>query len=125
MVEPALAQLRFAGSVVLGRPCPPWALERLIVAARDIRREFGSLGQDGAGLLGGPALDEETRAALYLRRFRAQAMHAAHETPYYGRLFEGLGLDPARLRAEDLPRISVTLKEAARTALFAPAVTGA
>jgi phenylacetate-coenzyme A ligase PaaK-like adenylate-forming protein len=114
MIETALAQLRFVWSVALGRPCPPWALERLIAAARDTRREYGSLERGGAGLLGGPALDEETRAALQLRRFRAQAVRAARETAYYGRLFEGLGLDPARLRAEDIARIPITPKEALR-----------
>src|SRR6266508_6642053 len=67
-----------------------------------------------AELLGGPALDEETRREMQLRRFRTQAARAARETAYYRRLFEQLGLDPTRLRYEDIQRIPLTLKEALR-----------
>ena len=56
-------------------------------------------------------LDEEMRQAMQLRRFRMQAERAARETVYYRRLFEHLALDPARLRYEDISRLSLTPKE--------------
>jgi phenylacetate-coenzyme A ligase PaaK-like adenylate-forming protein len=51
---------------------------------------------------------------MQLRRFRTQVIRAARETAYYGRLFEQLGLDPARLRYEDIQRIPPTPKEGLR-----------
>ncbi|HEX5502445.1 MAG TPA: hypothetical protein VFW96_07455, partial [Thermomicrobiales bacterium] len=116
MLVTALAQGRFAASLALGLPCPAWALDRLIDAARATQREFGALGDGGADALGGPALDEATRHDVQLRRFRAQAARGARETAYYGRLFARLGLDPARLRHEDIPRLPVTPKAALRDA---------
>lgn len=114
MFATALAQLRFAASVGLGRPFSRWSLERLIDAMRETRREFGEIGTEGAGLLAGPTLDEETRREVHLRRFRTQAARGARQTAYYGRLFERLGLESARLRFEDIARIPSTPKEALR-----------
>src|SRR6185436_7253725 len=76
--------------------------------------EFGAIAPDGAELLGGPALDEETRREMQIRRFRTQAARAARETAYYARLFKELELDPSQLRYEDIPRIPLTPKEALR-----------
>ena len=116
MLETALAQLRFAASVVLGLPFAAWSHERLIDAMRETQREFGAIGSEGAELLGGPVLDEEMRREVHLRRFRTQAAHGARETAYYGRLFQRLDLDPARLRYEDIQCVPVTPKEALRAA---------
>jgi phenylacetate-coenzyme A ligase PaaK-like adenylate-forming protein len=111
----AAAQLRIAASVGLGLRFAPWSLEHLIDAIRDTRREFGAIDvEDGGGQLGGPVLDEETRREFHLRRFRTQARRAANETGYYARLFEGLGLEPERLRFEDIARLPTTQKEALR-----------
>lgn len=112
MIETAVAQLRFVASVALGRPCPLWALERLIASAQETLGEFGKLGQDGADAISGPALDEETSRTVQLRRFRTQAMRAARETDYYGQLIERLGVDPARLRYDDIARLPITPKAA-------------
>jgi phenylacetate-CoA ligase len=114
MLETAFAQLRFAASLVFGVPFSTRSLDRLIDALLDTRREFGAIGAEGAEFLAGPALDEQTRRDVQLRRFRAQATRAAHETAYYARLFESLGLDPARLRYDDIQRIPITPKEALR-----------
>lgn len=111
MIETALAQLRFAASLVFGTRFSLRSLERLISSIRETRHEFGSLGSDGETLLGGPALDEETRRAMQLRRFRAQAVRAARETVYYRHLFERLVLDPARLGYEEIVRLPLTSKE--------------
>ena len=54
------------------------------------------------------------RRAVHGRRFRAQAVRAAAETAYYADLFSRLGLDPSRLRYEDIQRIPPTTKEALR-----------
>ncbi|HET8682848.1 MAG TPA: AMP-binding protein, partial [Micromonosporaceae bacterium] len=91
-----------------------WALDRLVAAARETQREFGTIGADGDPLLGGPALDDETRRELHLRRFRQQATRAARETAYYGRLFAHLSLDPARLRYDDIQHLPPTPKAALR-----------
>jgi len=100
--------------VGFGKPFARWSLDRLIDAISDTKREFGAIGAEGAGLLGGPTLDEETRREVHLRRFRTQATRAARETAYYEHLFERLDLDPARLRFEDITLIPPTSKEALR-----------
>jgi phenylacetate-CoA ligase len=114
MLETLAAQLRYTASVVFGLPFSARSLDRLVEALLATQREFGALAPEGAELLGGPALDEETRREMQLRRFRTQASRAARETPYYRQLFEQLGLDPSRLRAEDIQRIPLTSKEALR-----------
>lgn len=115
MIEAGLAQLRFAASVVFGTRFSLRSLERLVASLRDTQHEFGTISDQGAELLGSPSLDDETRQAMQLRRFRAQAVRAARETAYYHVLFERLALDPARLRYEDIARLPLTSKEALRT----------
>jgi phenylacetate-CoA ligase len=111
----AVAQLRFAASVGLGRPFAQWSLDHLIDAIKETRPEFGAIDvEDGGSQLGGPVLDEETRRELHLRRFRTQAVRAAQETSYYTRLFERLALEPERLRFEDIASLPLTPKEALR-----------
>ena len=112
MLETLAAQLRYTTSIVFGLPFSARSLDRLLDALLATHHEFGAVAPDGAELLGGPALDEQTRSEMQLRRFRAQASRAARETPYYRQLFAQLGLDPARLRAEDIQRIPLTSKEA-------------
>jgi phenylacetate-coenzyme A ligase PaaK-like adenylate-forming protein len=114
MLETAFAQLRFAASLVLGIPFSARSLDRLVTGLLETHHEFGAIGAAGADLLTGPTLDEETRRAMQTRRFRAQAVRAARETTYYGQLFARLGIDPARLRDEDIQRIPPTAKEALR-----------
>ena len=114
MLETALAQLRFTASILFGLPLSVGALDRLVDAAIETRREFGAIGPAAAEFLGGPPLDEETRRDMQLRRFRTQAVAAARETVFYAGLFEKAGLDPQRLRFEDIAAIPVTPKEAMR-----------
>jgi len=114
MLETVLAQVRFAFSLATGRPFHLRSLDRLIDAIQETRREFGALGAEGAALMTGPALDDETRAEVQLHRFREQAARAARETPYYRRLFAGTDLDPARLDAAQIARLPITRKEALR-----------
>lgn len=114
MLEAAFAQMRLAASLAFGLPFSTRSLNRIVDALLDTRREFGSVGPQGDELLAGPALDEQTRRDIQLRRFRSQAARAARETAYYRDLFERIGLDAARLRAEDIPRIPPTPKAALR-----------
>ena len=104
--------MRYAMSVGFGWPFSAWSLERLIEAIKETQREFGAIDAEGVELMSGPTLDEETRHEAQLRRFRTQASRGARQTAYYGRLFEQLGLDPARLAFEDIARIPPTSKEA-------------
>lgn len=113
MLGTALAQLRFAASLALGLPLAPWALDRLVRAALATHREFGGVA-DAGEVVGGPALDADTRRAVQSRRFRQQARRAARETAYYGRLFADLGLDPDRLGEGDIARLPLTPKAAPR-----------
>ena len=114
MLETLAAQLRYVASVAFGRPFASRSLDRLVDAVLATYHEFGAIAPDGAELLGGPALDEQTRREMQLRRFRAQAVRAARETPYYQELFGRIALDPARLRAEDIARVPPTPKAALR-----------
>jgi phenylacetate-CoA ligase len=112
--ETAVAQFRFAASLVFGLPFDPRSLEHLVGALRETFDEFGAVGPEGAELLGGPTLDEADRREIQLRRFRQQAARAASETRYYGALFRRLGLEPRRLGWKDLPGLPVTPKAALR-----------
>src|SRR5262249_25000958 len=116
VLETAIAQLRFAYSLALGRPFHTPSLEHLISAIRATRHEFGptAVGADGAELIGGPRLDESTRKDMQLRRFRGQAKRAARTTPYYQKLFSTLDVDPARFGQADVARIPHTPKDALR-----------
>src|SRR5688572_20973184 len=105
VLDTALAQLRFATSIIFGRPFASWSLEHLIDAMRETQRELGGIGAEGAGLIAGPMLDDETRRDIQVRRFRGQAVRGARETAYYRQRFLDLGLDPARLGYDDIARI--------------------
>ncbi len=114
MIEVALAQLRLAASLALGLPFSQRSLNRIIDSLQATRREFGGVDRTGAALVQGPTLDEATLREVHLRRFRAQARRAAGETVYYGELFGRLGIDPSRLRWEELGQIPPTPKRAVR-----------
>jgi phenylacetate-CoA ligase len=114
MLETVAAQLRYTASIMFGLPFSTRSLDHLVDAVLATHREYGAIVPEGAELLRAPALDEQTRREMQLRRFRAQANRAARDTPYYRQLFEQLGLDPSRLRYEDIQRIPLTPKEALR-----------
>ena len=115
MLEAGFAQMRFAASILFGTRFSLRSLDRLIASLQATQREFGILDSEGRNLLGSPHLDEQTRRAMHLRRFRAQAARAARETVYYHRLFEHLGLDPGRVRYEEIAQLPLTLKAALRS----------
>lgn len=112
MFGTGVAQLRFALSLLFGIPFAPWSLDRLVLAARKTRAEFGDLAPE-ADLLHGPVLDEATRRDMQTRRMLLVARRAARETTYYQDLFSRLG-EPGRLGAADLTRIPTTPKAALR-----------
>lgn len=114
MLAAALAQLRLAASLVTGRPIPAWALDRLVVAARDTVLEFGQIAPDGGQSLTGPTLDAATRREMQLRRFRHQAKRAATGTAFYTTWFSDRALDPATLSFDDITRLPITRKRALR-----------
>lgn len=116
MVITALAQLRFAASLVFGQQFSLWALERLIQSLQETYQEFGTLSTEGVEQLFGPALDEHDRQAIHLRRFRTQAIRAAQETVYYRDLFATLSIDPAQLTYAEITRLPSTPKQALREA---------
>jgi hypothetical protein len=89
----ALAQLSVASSVALGFALPCWALDHLVGAALATQREFGAFERDALDGLSGPVLGS-TRSDVQLRRFRAQAERAVHDTIYCVRLFVRIGLEP-------------------------------
>jgi phenylacetate-coenzyme A ligase PaaK-like adenylate-forming protein len=114
MFETAVAQLRFAASLVFGLSIDPRSLERLVQALRATIDEFGTIGPEAQELLGGPTLDQADWREIQLRRFRQQAGRAARETGYYAELFGHLDLEPRRLQWDDLSRLPVTPKAALR-----------
>jgi len=114
MFDVAVAQLRYAFSLLFGIRFSVRSLERLIAALRETEREFGPLGTDGRDALEGPVLDPDSRRSIQLQRFRQQARQAMRHTRYYHDLFTQLGLDPAQMRYEDIARLPTTPKEAVR-----------
>src|SRR4051794_4090040 len=114
MFGAAIDQLRFAVSLVFGASFDLRSLDRLVDALAETRREFGSIGAEGADLVDGPSLDENDRREIQLRRFRTQAGRGARETAYYADLFKRIGLDPARLTYADIARLPPTPKDAIR-----------
>jgi phenylacetate-CoA ligase len=113
MLATAVAQLRLVLALATGRAVPGWVLSSLIAAAVATRQEFGDLGPAAAEAVAGPSLDADTRREVQLRRFRAQANHAA-ATPYYRLLFAELGLDPAKLTWAQIAALPLTPKAALR-----------
>lgn len=114
MLETALAQMRFAASLVFGIRFSLSSLDCLIDSLRDTQREFGRINTKEVALLDSPMLDEGTCRAMQLRRFRAQSIRAARETAYYSRLFECLDLDPTQLNTEKIIHLPLTTKEELR-----------
>ena len=114
MLEIAAAELSHAASNMLGRRFSPRALLRLLHAIDESQR-FSNANEAGTlELLKPIRLDDETRREVLLRRFRLQAARAARETVYYRDMFARLGLNPARLRWEDIAQIPLTPKEGLR-----------
>lgn len=112
MIETTFPLMRIGASLFLGRPFHLPSLDRIIEAMIDTRREFGAIQSEGAQAFCLPVLNEETLREVRLRRFRGQARRAAQETAYYARMFQRLGLNPKRLRYEDIQAIPLTAKEA-------------
>lgn len=104
MLGSAASELSFAASRTFGTPFDLDALEELLDAM--LRGE--------TKLLPRPKLDEESRRAVDLRRFRLQAERAATQTAYYGDLFGRLGVDPTRLTWGEISELPLTPKEALR-----------
>jgi phenylacetate-CoA ligase len=102
MFETGYAQLRFAASLLLGRPFHIPSLQHLVDALVAIRCEFGTLTADTPEFVWGPELDEATRQELQLRRFRAQARIGARETRYYAAFFTESHLNPGQLTWEEI-----------------------
>jgi phenylacetate-CoA ligase len=114
MIETVPAQLRYVCSLAFGARLHPRSLDRLVTALLDAREEFGAVGRDAAEALRGPPLDDAARREVQIRRFRKQAQLAAR-TPYYGRLFAELGIEPRKLRFADLEALPTTPKDALRS----------
>src|SRR5690348_2711718 len=114
MFDTGLAQLRLGISLAFGTPFRVRAFERVVAAMRETIEEFGYLDSAAADMVKGPALDPAARQAIQLKRFRKQALAAARHTRFYAERFAALGLDPARLRFEDVATIPVTPKDALR-----------
>lgn len=114
MLETAVAQLRFAASLLTGRSFSPWSLEQLVKSLRATAAEFGTIGAGSGEMVSGPAMDAATRDEMQLLRLRAQAMKAK-DTAYYARLFGELGFDPSRIKSQaDVVRIPITGKDTVR-----------
>jgi phenylacetate-CoA ligase len=114
VLEIALAQLRFAASLLFGTPFSLRSLEQIVSTLKETRQEFGPLASPNDDLYGGPHLDEETRQAVHLRRFRSLARKAAQETVYYRDLFASLDLDLRRLSFEEIARVPLLHKDTLR-----------
>src|SRR2546423_122187 len=113
MIETLPAQLRYACSLAFGARLHARSLDRLVTGLLAARDEFGAVGRDAAEALRGPERDDDPRREVQIRRFRKQAKLAAG-TPYYGRLFTELGVEPAKVTWTDVEALPVTTKEELR-----------
>lgn len=113
MFESALAHLRFAASIGLGKPFAQWSLDRIVAAILETQGEFGALGR-ATDDLAPPRLDAATRLVVQAAQFRKLAARAARETAYYATIFRNLGLDPAALPTDTVTRVPLTRKRALR-----------
>jgi phenylacetate-CoA ligase len=111
VIETVPAQLRYVCTLAFGARLHTRSLDRLVTALLDARAEFGAVGRDAAEALRGPELDDATRREVQIRRFRKQAQLAAR-TPYYGRLFAELGIEPRKATWADLEALPPTPKDA-------------
>ena len=110
MIETVPAQLRYVCTLAFGARLHTRSLDRLVTSLVDAREEFGAVGRDAAEALRGPVLDDTARREVQIRRFRKQAQLAAR-TPYYGRVFAELGIEPRKLRWADVEALPPTPKE--------------
>lgn len=96
MFVSAIAAARFGTSMTFGRPFHRRSLDRLLDGMRAAQREFGAVAAaEDDDLLGGAALDPQTRRLVQGRRLRTQALRAARETDFYAEVFRRSGIDPA------------------------------
>ncbi|MFE0132533.1 AMP-binding protein [Streptomyces sp. NPDC059037] len=115
MFVSAIAAARFGMSMTLGRPFHRRSLDRLLDGMRAAQREFGTVtAAEDDDLLGGAALDPETRRLVQGRRLRTQAVRAARETDFYAEVFRRSGIDPAGVDHDSVSAIPVTSKQALR-----------
>lgn len=114
MFTTATSQLRLALALSLGNRVPVRSLERVVDAMRDTIAEFGSLGEDAASLIKGPALAADTKRLVLLKNFVKQAVLAQERTEFYEGLFPKAGLNPRHMRFEDIGRLPVTTKDSLR-----------
>lgn len=115
MLETVYAQLRFAGSLLFGRPFHLPSLNRLVDAVLETRREFGALSSEAGEVLGGPALDEASLREIQVRRFRTQVQRGLRETEYYATLFAQRPFDLKRFTFDDIHHFPITRKEVLQT----------
>lgn len=114
MLETAIAQLRFAASLLFGRPLHQRSMDNLVAALLATRHEFGTIGADAGDLLSGPTMAPEELREMQVRRFRAQARRGMKQTRYYADLFARLDVDPAQLTTDDISRLPLLDKETLR-----------
>ena len=114
MLATGLDNLRFGASMLFGVRFHQRSLDRIVEAMRATIEEMGAVGDEADALLGGPALDEEARYHIQGRRFRSQALRAAHETVYYPAVLTKAGINPAKLTYKDIARVPVTAKDTLR-----------
>ena len=90
MLETGFAQIRFAASILFGTRFSLRSLDHLIASLQATQREFGFLRSEGRDLLVSPQLDEQTRRAMQLRRFRSQAVRREQTFPFTRPAIPGL-----------------------------------
>jgi phenylacetate-CoA ligase len=115
MLETVYAQLRFAGSLLFGRPFHLPSLNRLVDAVLETRREFGVLSSEAGEVIAGPTLDEASLREIQARRFRTQLQRGVRETEYYTSLFTQRPIDLKRFTFDDIHRIPITGKDVLQT----------
>lgn len=110
MFDTGVRQFRLALGMVQGRRIDPANVARLVDDALATLAEFGEPGGDVSEIINGPIANPEARRELAAAALRRTARRLATQSPFYARRFTAAGVDAAKLEAEGLRTIPVTVK---------------
>lgn len=119
MLATGIRQIRYAVSVLTGRPFSTSGLHGIVADLRATLAEFGDATSEAAELLMVGDADTQTQEEVGNRRLGQAVRQAAQRTAYYDQWFRGKGLDPAEITIKTIAdTLDLTPKSALKAAPF-------